>query len=82
MPITKTQSFQTEDGQVFETIEKAQERELAGLLSADNAKRFDQREAVIADFIVANRDKVLAILNSTGRKPRRKNAKKAATPKT
>lgn len=77
MPIIKTTAYKTDDDKTFATIEEAQRHDLEALCKTCEAKD----EVALAFFIMENRERIAGILSATGRKPRRKNAKKAATPK-
>lgn len=77
MPIQKTTAYKTDDDKTFATIEEAQAHDLETLCKTCEAKD----EVALAAFIVENRERIVSILCATGRKPRKKGAKKAATPK-
>jgi hypothetical protein len=67
MNIIKTPAYQTEDGTTHASIEAAQTHAL-GLLVATAPIT-----GSVADFILSNKDTIISVLTSTGRRPRRKN---------
>lgn len=68
--ITKTQSFQTADGNVYQTLEIAQRAALFQLLAGEPFN--DEENGKICTRIYENREGICAILGATGRKPRGK----------
>lgn len=78
--ITKSQAYQTSDGQTHATLELAQRAELFALLAPATSLTDAQNETLVS-AVFANAPAIVAILNSTGRKPRKKGAKKSATAK-
>lgn len=67
--ITKTQSFQTSDAQIYGSFEEAKKHELACLIVS--YELIDEVNApILADKIIARADELMAILSSKPRKPR------------
>lgn len=74
MTIIKTPAYQTPDGVPHATMEAAQTHALTQLIGKETADA-----EVITGFVITHKAEVLAILSSTGRKPRKRT--KAAKPK-
>ncbi len=82
--ITKQKAliYTTEDGQEHKTLKDAMKHELRELV-ADGVHDLTDHVAGAAEWIVANKEKVIAVIQSSGRRPRKLKGKatKPVTPK-
>ncbi|MES2366989.1 MAG: hypothetical protein V4563_14030 [Pseudomonadota bacterium] len=69
--ITKTQSFSTSDGKMFQTLEEAQAHSIALLVVSairdSENKSPDEASLAVANIIVVSKDQLLDILTTTAK---------------
>lgn len=63
--LTFTKAYKTSDGQTFEAIDVAQAHEIEISLTANNDAHVRGNAQLIAEWIVANKDKLVDVLTTT-----------------